>query len=498
MRFLHRNPAHFIFGLPAAARFFFEEDTGGNASGGSLDTGAPSGVSSPLDDFQTNTDEPMPPAGGERLEGERAPDFGSLGKKTPSEAPKGTDTPPKEEKPAGEAPAKEKPASKATAKAIGTPAKVEEPAKPAEKPAEPAKPAEAKPDEAKLPEIPKDDSDLDALKPKPGVPSHVVKSFDDMRARMKTERATARQAIETATKLQQEFEALKSSTGKLPEDVEKELEGLRNFHQLFQAEQDPRFKAQFEAPITKAEESIYAFLKANGMPDKVIEEIKKVAAENNKDIEAWGAWDKVADSLKNPIDRQQLLSTLQARRDAIATKDARLREIAGSREKFTEAVGNMDKEEQDKFSKQLEQASIPLAAANDWILEEDIPADATAEQRAAIEARNAKAKEYAGQFGDYSREAYFRNPDKIAEMAVKAVKADHLEAQVESIRVERDKATARVKELEDRIAKVRSAGRIAHVDAPAPETVSTNKTTVEEGRVGGDGQSAIQQFFRNR
>jgi FtsZ-binding cell division protein ZapB len=508
---IFRNPFHSVFSKSAASRFFMEEDTGGGSA-----TGGDTTSTSTLEGFEPSSDgadgdgKPITRSlgGEERVEGEVLPNFGALGKKgdatTPAKPKTATETPKATEKVAGSPPDGSATPKKLPVEAPKTTEKAPDATKTPEKPAETQKPAaqtpkveekkpDAKAEEGKLPEIPKDDSDLDALKPKPGVPTHVVKSFDDMRARMKAERATARQAVEAAKRVQAEIETLKAAnTGELPKEVAEELEGLRNFNQLFRAEQDPRFKAQFEAPITKAVENVYGFLNKHGLNEAVITEIKAYADKAKGDIEAWPRWNELVEAFTNPVDKQELLGALKSRRDAIAAKDHRLTEIAGSREKF------MDKEEQTKFAQGVEQASIPLAAANDWIFEKDVPENATPEQKAAIDAYNVKAKAWLEKFSEYSRSAFHREPAVVAEMAVNAVKADYLAQENETLTKERDRALARATELEQRIAKIKNAGRMGSTEAPSVSAKPAAKTTTEEGKVGGDGQSAIRDFFAKR
>lgn len=512
---LHRSD-HSRFGLPAGARFFFEEDNGGNATGGTGGQGEPSGGS--LSDFAPDPDgQPITPAPNqERVEGEKLPDFSALGKKKAADAPPaaGGDKPPeKPEKPAGGQPdakaAPSKPEPKAPEKpaAEKPPAKPAEPkAKPPEKPPEkpaaekpPEKPAAEKPgDEKKLPEIPKDDKDLDAIQAKPNVPANVAKSIADIRGIAKTERATARAYQAELETVRAELATAKASTGKLPPEVEQELEGLRKFNLLFQAENDPAFKKEFGAKIEAAETTIFGLLEKHGLAAKIIDEIKAAGKAAGGDIEAWPRWAELVSAFKNPIDQQEVIAAIKSRRDAIGAKQTRLAELGQSKEKFLEAYAERQNGEQMAFSKGIEQASIQLAAANDWILEQEIPANADEAQRGILEARNAEVKKRAEAFGENVRVAYSRDPEKTAEVALKAVEADYLRDVNAELTTERDKATARVAELERQLAKIKSAGRMAHVESPSGKPDPAAKSTVEEGKVGGDGASAIRSFFAKK
>lgn len=489
-----------------------EEDNGGNATTGS----GKGDQDSTLVDFEASGAQ-------ERVEGEKPPDFGSLGKpKTKpagaADTPGGSQAPAKEEKPQGGAPAKPAAPAKGAAdlakvaKTAAAPAKPAEttekpPAKPGEKAAEPAKPAAAKPAAAKpvekpaeaaaeLPKVPENDDDIDALKPKPGVPSHVVKSFDEMRSRLKQERATARTALAELEKVRTETAALKESTGKLPDDVAKELEGLRKLSLLTQLENSPQFQKEFDGKLAETDGKVFDFLQRHGLAPKVIEEIKAAAKKAGGDIEAWPRLGELVDAFKNPVDKAEFLGTLKTRRDIIGARSARLAELGESREKFFEAFGKQEEQAQGEFAKGIEQATIPLAATNEWILSKEIPANATKEQREALEAENETVKQRVDSFGNYVRGIWSRDPKQAAEVSLKAVEADMLREQVESLTGERDKASTRVKELEAQLAKVRSAGRMAHLDTP--NDGGRKAAPVETIGIGGDGHTALQGFFQRK
>lgn len=492
-----RHPFCSEFGKPAAARFYFEEDNGGNASTGVAEQSTAASDSA-LVDFD---EAPAGNANGERVEGEKPPDFGSLGKKsgktTPSGDTDGVKSPEKTQKAAPANPEAKEKAPKVEPKAPEKAAKAPEPAKAAEKPPEKVADKEEKAQD-KPPEIPATDDDIDALKPKPGAPTQVIKSFDDMRARMKAERTTARAALAEAIAAKAEAAKLKESTGKLPEEVEKELEGLRKLSLLVQAENSPVFKSEFDAKIKAADEGVYTLLAKHGLKGQIIEDIKAAAAKAGGDIEAWPRLQELVAAFKNPVDQQEFLGALKARRDVIGARSARLTELGASKEKFMQAFSEREQQSQKEFGTRVAQVSEELAAKNDWILERLIPEGATKEQRETIEAENAEVKKRAESFADNVRDMYHRNPDKAAEIAIKAVEADYLRGQVDSLTKERDKSAARVKELETRLSKIQTAGRMAHVEAPSDNGKKVSVTTEEEGKVGGDGASALSRFLANK
>lgn len=502
---LHRPP-HYLFGLPAGARFFFEEPTDANPGAGTSNA-------ADLSLFEpTVGDDGKPPIGApasERVEGEKLPDFGKLGAKKGAEKPAepsgGDKTPPTSSKAATAKPDAKAGATKEAAKPAETPEKPPEAAKPdakaAAKPAEPVKgpkpgeKAAPKAEEKKeLPEIPADDKDLDALQPKPGAPQNVIKSFNDIKAIAKAQREAARTYKAQLESIQTEAEELKKNVGAIPKEVEEELTGLRNLSLVLQAENDPNFKREWDGRVEAADKKAYDWLAGRGLSQEWIDKIKAVGGIHKSDLVT-----KLHAKLStDPRAQKQLLDLVDAREGVDNERSEAIKKLTESKDKFQEAVAKRDEEARTEFSKKIEQASIPLAAANDWILEKDIPADATEEQRKVLEAENATVKKYSETFGENVRASYGREAERIAEIALNAVKAEYLEEQNKELATERDKLAARVAALESRISKTTAAGRLAHVDTPPADTKHAAKTTVEEGKVGGDGASAIKNFFASR
>lgn len=495
---LFRRPRHSAFGLPVESRFFFEEPTDANPGAG---LGGENDASlfkpTPGDDGKPPQGAPSP----ERVDGEKLPDFGKLGKKPAAEPvePSGASKAPSE----GEKAPTVKPDAKAVTakepqKPASEPKKAAEPAKAAAEPAKGPKPGEkkeAKGAEAKkeLPDLPEDDKDLDALQPKPGAPAHVIKNFSELKAKAIRERETARAYKAELESARAEAETLKQSVGKVPKEVEEELTGLRNLSLVLQAENDPLFKKDWDSKIEAADTRVYDTLKKYGLADKFIEEIKAGGG-----IDKYKRRDELIAAIGTPMEQADLVDVIKQRRAVEEERANKIKELTGSREKFHEAVAKREDEARVEFSKKIEQKSIQLAAENDWILEQDVPENATDEQKKAIEEANKVVKTRADKFGENVRASYSRDPEAIAELAINAVKAEYLQEQLDSITKERDKSAARVTALEAQLAKIKNAGRLAHIETPSSEPSSSKKTTVESGKIGGDGASAINNFFNKK
>lgn len=438
-----------------------------------------------LDSFIPTETPDLRPLGEERVKGEVPPDFSKLGKNEPEETTeavsRATD-PKKETKGRSEAPEAKEKASKPTSQ----PAKTEKPKK-----------DEPKTEDTES-ELPEDDSDLEKIQAKPGAAPHVVKSIGDLKAGIKKSREVARQFKAAVAAKEQEIEVLKGTMGKLPADVEKELQGLRNFHQLFNAQGDPVFQKEYDERILKSEDGIYAILKKHALPDKVLAEIKSTAAKNGGEIESWKRWPDLINKLDNPLDKQTLLNALQDRRNAVAARQGQLEKLQQDRDGFYRDLATKDRAEKDKWASEVAQAATKDVSGEEWAQEKSVPEGASAEAKKLAEEHNAKVAEYGKKWQENTVNLYKRDPKTVATLAFAAVRAGHFKVQADQFQAKMEKAEERAADLEAQLAKIKGAGRIAHVATTAPETSKRNNSTVKEGEIGGSGQDAFAEFFGGR
>lgn len=515
---------HILSGPIHRSRIFFAPDNGGESGGTATTEAAPdlgNLSSSPSIGHPDTTD---------RVPGEVSPNFSKLkgkteephfkkldGKETPAAEPE--KTPKEAEKPAKAAEKVEKPAKTADpkdAKASKTPAadaskaasepKTEKPAKVADKAPEKATEAAAPAKETvketpaaetkTVPgEIPDKDDDIDAIQANPGAPTAIVKSINDMKGLLKQTRTVARQAREDILARDTEIAALKAQAGKLTPEAEGKVKRAEEILMTFEAENNEGFRQEYDTKIVKSEETLFGMLKAHGLTDTSIDEIKRVGVEN------WDKWDKWTDKdgIEHPgvfdilkgLPAAKLAQAMGDREKAIDAKKAKLTELATNRE---QAMQEFTRKEQDgrlDWAKKVEGLSNKLLAGEDWILEEQIPADATEEEKAAIETGNAEKKKLSEKWVEYVRSSYNREPEKTAEIVMKALKTDFISSQLEDTSTKLERAMARIEELETRIASAKTAGRMAHT----PTTTDTNAVRTEKSKeIGGDGETAIRAF----
>lgn len=452
----------------------------------------------------------------ERVEGEISPNFSKLtGTKTIA-SPKTEDPPPKKEEPSRETKVEEP--KKEEKKAAEPKTKAKEEAKPAkdeprkaasepeakkgdktaEKPA--VKPGEATKEEPKVEEktekqtIPEKDDDIDSIRPNPDAPAAVIKSINDMKAIVKSTREAARDAARQLEATRTELEAAKAQSGKLPPEVEARVKRADDILLTFEAENNEGFRAEYDTKIVKAEENLFTMLKGHGLGDAQIEELKKVG------VDRWDKWNEWTDpeGKKHPgvfdilkgLPAHKLALAIDAREQAINAKSTKLQELATNRQQAMEEFSRKEHASRVDWANKVESASNKLFAGEDWILEEPVPADATTEEKAAIEKSNAAKRDLAQQWVKYSNGAYQRDPEMTSEIVVKAMKTDHLIEVLAEKETALERAEARILELETRIGKARAAGRMAHTET-ADTTPVEEKKPVE---IGGDGQDAIRNY----
>lgn len=423
----------------------------------------------------------------ERVEGEVKPSFEKLGgKKTtpesktePQVSSQTTPEPKVEQKAKPEPEVKKVEETAKKAAETPDPKKTDKVAEPAKKQAADPK---AKQDEGKETEIPDKDDDVDAIQPNPGAPATVVKSLNDMKGIVKTTREQARKIKAELETTKAELEQAKAGAGKLSPEVETKIKRAEEILLTFEAENNEDFRKEYDTKIVQAEENIFSFLKQHGMKDEVIEEIKEAGVDN------WGRWDELLEKFKSGLTRQDLIDAIRDRKRAIGAKQTKLQELASNREKALGEFGEREKRGRLEWAEKAISHSNKIIAKEDWILEENIPSDATPEEKQAIEENNARKKAMAVKYNDNVRDCYNRNPERTAEIAIAALKTEFMEEEFKRVSGELEKAQARVAELEERIGKARKVGQMAHVE---PAETSPEKKEVQ---IGGSGEAAIRGF----
>ena len=268
------------------------------------------------------------------------------------------------------------------------------------------------------------------------------------------------EAVAYINKLQQE-------KGKLPEEVEKELTDHRSFRRTFDYQRHPEFIEKFEKPIKDTEDQIYGLLKENGMTDKDMDLVKKVGI----DRIARASWDE---TIKKMTDSQ-----VQSEREA----GILLRKLIGVHaEKLVDKKQEISKMEsgQSEFVKKQEEAKkkeledeVGYVKTHLEKLEKEYeilrplqaPADATPEQKKAVEEHNNFIEETKRRFVLAYKPASTEQRFQTAMAACYAFIADRelqkLDAQLAEVTKTKD---AQIKSLTDELEKIKNATKMPSGD----------------------------------
>lgn len=399
-----------------------------------------------------------------------APDFGAIDEGAlDSDNPAPTETPPVKTEVANP-PVEEKPEGDLS-KAAKAKDSEEEPVPDVTKTEPVEEKTEAKVEEKKAdatkPAIPEDDSDLDAMQPARGAKPEQVKSFSAMKDIIKETRNEARTAAQRAKELEAEVEKLRTTaTGAIPPEVQKELEELRAFQEVQLIEKSPVFAQKYEAPITQAEEGLYNYLKEQGCPEEILEEIKADG------IDKWEGWNELLSHFKHPLRRSKAEKMIVDFGVAKEARDRAITELQGKRDQLSQEETKVREAEIHNWSRGIATEMSGLLKEEEWANLKDIPANATKEVKESIEAHNKMVKELGSESHQRIIGSYNRDPKVIAETVHRALRANILAKEV----AEKDKsltaAQARIKELEDMIASRRKAGSPSQANNGPRSTVT--------------------------
>ena len=378
---------------------------------------------------------------------------------------------------------------------------------PAPKPGEPAAPAAPTPPEPK-PTEPSAPSGTPPV-PKPGeatppAPAPVAKDeFDKVELPPHTKPATAQSfdalkktARERVAAVEKEREDLKTKLAALEArpavdpKVEQELTELRAFRQRLDVEADPAFKEYVEE-ISRNEESIFAKLKEAGAGDAVVAKIKEIGI---KDLD----WETVLEKLP-PVARRYIENKLAVNEDL---GEQRMRALADAKKNAGEFLAQREKEN-------LQNEIVHRAAADEhftkvapqlpWFKLETIPATATPEDKAALEAHN----KFFTETSKAAKEMLEDNSPQMRAIATlgyvqmlrlqKEIPAIHAEYAAEQKKLT-DEVTAlkaQVKEKDDFIARIKNSSKTSLRDGNAP---IDPKTAAAQPTFGEHGSSALDRL----
>jgi hypothetical protein len=283
--------------------------------------------------------------------------------------------------------------------------KLEEKTKPVEEKKEEKK-EEAKKEEGEVPE-----EELQVLphdKPKTAKRIQaLLKRIDTVNSEVTKTRAEAKEKADKLAELEKKLGEVKTVDPKTEEAVKQQRDELAMYRRRYDLEKDPEVKTKFDSRIESSEKSVLDSLSKAGLGQPLLDVIKEHGgwmkfAESNtpltlKDGKVSPASD-VAEAILQMLPLAQRKGIEAAMMEQIQTKRDRDRYFQEEQAKASEYFKKKDEEAAkgtEAYQQQVKEAAGKIegwhkevTTKNEWLREKEIPANATPEQKAAIEEDN--------------------------------------------------------------------------------------------------------------
>ncbi len=260
--------------------------------------------------------------------------------------------------------------------------------------------------------------------------------------------------------------------GKLPEDVEKELKDLRSFKKLHDFENDPDFKKQYSDKLSENDKTIETILLQNGMPQATLDTLKAKGFSNIPKSH----WDE---KVFGPLEKAGSPEELQAaaviknllEKNLVINHDMK-QEIKKAGEGKSEYWNNISKAKETEQAEEktfVEKEVNTLMEKYPFLKPQEVPANATPEQKEAIN----KANQYVGFLHGKFQEHYRpKNTGERLNTAVAAVYAyiaeDQFVAMQQKYNAEKEQWDTEKAQLEQQLEEIKKAGMTSDAGESTP------------------------------
>lgn len=327
---------------------------------------------------------------------------------------------------------------------------------------------------------PKDD--IDSIKDPANASPEALNSFKAMREVSKKYKKEIGEVSAKLTTLETQLKEAQNLQGKMSPELEARVAKANEILLAFDIESHPQFKEQYGSKMEKLETDIYGLLKQANMPDDKLKAFIDGKGVQSASL-AW--WKKeIIDPLKaeDDVKFNELGVAIEARVDDFhKTNHDKKEAIANASKTGSEFMNkraeeyiSQQKEEHNRMKTVLEQvqATYPYARL------QEIPADATPEQRAQIEEDNAFYKESEQNFPLMLNPP---TPEIRIQTVCMALAANRLASENEKASKIMEAQHQRVQALESELSKLKSVGRTNNMGNAAPAVGSTPKNANKMG-----------------
>lgn len=360
----------------------------------------------------------------------------------------------------------DKPADK-PAKDADKPAKDAD--KPADKPAKDADKPAAKDGSGKPADKPDRKDELDDIQLPPGKSGATRESFEKLKTVSREKIAAAEKARDDA---KAEAEELKKQLSAGPDPtLVKELEEHRQWRAKIDVESSPEIKA-FSKRIETNEKIIVSKLKEAGMND---DQIKKAQEIGLKDLN----WEPIFAHL-TPQAKNLIIAKLAENESATFDRDEALKQARGNIQEYLAQQDVNSKETMKREANELIAHTEAIIKGQDWFYKKEIPAGATAEQKATLEKHN----KLAGEAVEMLKEAFGDRSIRMkAMLACGTIKALHLATQLEDAQAQIEALKKELEEKDGYVAKVKKASAATGSKPAADGRGAAKDGVFKEGRI---------------
>jgi hypothetical protein len=214
------------------------------------------------------------------------------------------------------------------------------------------------------------------------------------------------------SELEEELNKVKSVDPLTDEKVKGHLEELAMYRRRYDLENSDDVKQKFDGRVTGAEEAIQSTLASRGAPESLIAEIKAEGGwlkfiDSNRVISLASGKEMPASELAEAIkqnlphsERRKIealeLEQVQAQRDKqtyFQEETKKAKDYFATKENQTREQALAQKKQFDDAVKVVAEWRTKFREENQWLKEQEVPANATAEQKAALEDHNTHAKQ---------------------------------------------------------------------------------------------------------
>jgi hypothetical protein len=319
--------------------------------------------------------------------------------------------------------------------------------------------------------------DLDAIEPPKDISPRNLVNFDKLRDVAKHFKTQASRVPELEQQLQQ------LQTGQsLPEDVLNELAELRTMRKIFDTENDPEFKKEFDEKVQGIDDDVLAILRKNGLPEETEKQLRQLGLD--KVAPKW--WeDSILDKLSF-VDQERVRKRLAERADISENRAKAIEQFQSNRESFAQHLQQQQQNEQLQSEHQIFEHVDRMTEKVPWARYQEIPAGAKPEDVKKIEQHNATVKDLETRFVEA---LYPQNPQARAEVAAAAVASIKLAESVTDLSERLQAANERAEKAEKSMEAVRVAGKAPSArqgsrkpatDEPDPNKMS-DEDAIEQG-----------------